>query len=272
MQFAAIVSQKDPAGMNIKEALMRLYAFEKTNEVFEKNPVYRFQNIKLYTAEKESILCEKIDEKIAADTFVFATKHKSQSGIPSLSVHGIGNWGKAEKEFGGKSKTLCISPADYLKEALRFLEENNTIKFDVVQECTHHGPFLEKKPVMFIEIGSTEKQWENKDAAEIIARAIVHLANIEPMVYKSAFGIGGLHTTPNFKKIMLKTDIALGHICPKYNLQNLDENMLVEAMRKIYPRAAELVILDWKGLGGHKDRIVKILENLKIQFAKTSSF
>jgi len=271
MQFAVIVSSKDPAGITIKESLMRLYEFEKTNEAFDKNHVYKFQNIKLYTAEKESILCENIDNKIEADIFIFATKHKSQSGIPSLSVHGIGNWGKADKEFGGKNKTLCISPANYLKEALIFLDKNNSIKFDVVQECTHHGPFM-KKPVMFIEIGSSEKQWKNKDAADIIAKVIVHLNSIEPMTCKIVIGIGGLHTTPNFKKIMLKTDIAVSHVCPKYQLQNLDEDLIISAVRSSYPGVAEMAILDWKGLGEYKEKITGMLKKLDLPFTKTSSF
>jgi len=271
MQFAVIVSSKDPAGITIKESLMRLYEFEKTKDIFDKSPVYKFQNIKLYTSAKESVLCENIDDKIKADIFVFATKHKSQSGIPSLSVHGIGNWGNADREHGGKDKTLCISPANYLKEALTFLEKNNAVKFDVVQECTHHGPFL-KKPVMFIEIGSSEKQWKNKDAADIIAKAIAHIEIVNPMMFKAAIGIGGLHTTPNFKKIMLKTDIALSHVCPKYNLQNLDEDLIISAMRSSYPGAAEMAILDWKGLGEFKEKITGMLKKLSIPFMKTSAF
>jgi D-aminoacyl-tRNA deacylase len=271
MNFAVIVSTRDLAGVTIKEALMRAYAFEETKQEFDSHPVYKFQNIKLFTTKKESVSCENIDKKIDADIYVFATRHQSQSGIPSLSVHGIGNWGRAEKEYGGKDKTLCISPANYLKEALIFLEKNNSIGFDIVQECTHHGPYLEK-PVMFIEIGSTLKQWGNKDAAEIIARAIVHMNMIEPLALKTAIGIGGLHTAPNFKKIMTKSDIAVSHICPKYNLENLNEDLIIDAMRKSYPATAEMAILDWKGLGEHKERIVNMLNNLKVQYIKTSSF
>lgn len=271
MNFAVIVSTKDLAGVTIKEALMRIFDFQETGDQFDGHPVYRFQNIKLFTTKTDSILCENIDKKIEADIYVFATKHRSQSGIPSLSVHGIGNWGIADKEYGGKNKTLCISPGNYLKEALNFLEKNNMSGFEVVQECTHHGPYIEK-PVMFIEIGSTEKQWDNKDAAETIARAIGHINMMEPMLCKNAIGIGGLHTTPNFKKIMVKTDIALSHVCPKYNLENLNEDLIIQAMKKSYPAMAEMAILDWKGLGEHKERITEMLKTLGIQFVKTSSF
>ena len=270
MRFAVIVSAKDPAGISIKEALMRRHDFKSAGKEFEGSNVYSFQNLSLYTTGAESIHCEDIDKKIDADIFVFATKHESRSGIPSLSAHAAGNWGN-DKSYGGKEKALCIAPADYLKSALIFLEENNKTDFEVVQECTHHGPYLEK-PVMFIEIGSSEKQWKNLDAAETIANAIVHIGIEQPQPVKTAFGIGGLHTTPSFRKIMLKTDIAVGHVCPKHNLENLDGNLMLEAVRKTAPAPADIVILDWKGLGREKERIVRLLNELKIPFSKTSAF
>ncbi len=270
MKFAVIVSPKDPAGITIKEALMRMYEFKDAEKEYDGHPVYEFQNIELYTTDTDSIHCEDIDNKINADMFIFATKHESKAGIPSLSVHTTGNWGKAEG-YGGKDRKLCVAPAGYLKEGLIFLENNNKVGFDVVQECTHHGPYLEK-PVMFIEIGGSEKQWKNKDAAEIIAAAIVHINMVEPRLFKTAMGIGGLHTTPNFRKIMLNTDVAIGHICPKYQLENLDGDIIVQAIKNTKPAAAEMAILDWKGLGQEKDRIVSLLQELGIPFTRTSAF
>ncbi|MBW3022712.1 D-tyrosyl-tRNA(Tyr) deacylase [Candidatus Woesearchaeota archaeon] len=269
MKIAIVVSEQDPAGINIKEELLRLFQFEMLNEKFEDSIVYEFnKNARLYTTKSDSIFCEDIDKEINADMFIFATKHKSQAGIPSLSVHAPGNWGEAE--MGGKNNSLCISPADYIKEALIHLEQYNELGYDVVQECTHHGPYLEK-PVMFIEIGSSEEQWTNKQAAQIIAKTIIALISTSPIIYRTAVGIGGLHTTPNFKKIVLRSDIAVGHVCPKYHLQDLTEEMVKKAVEKTEP-AAELIILDWKGLGEHKERIVKILEDLKLNFTRTSNF
>lgn len=271
MRFAVIVSTKDPAGLNIKEALMRIYDFQDAGKKFDNHPVYSYQDIMLYTTDTDTILCEDIDEKIDADIFIFATRHKSQSGIPSLSVHTTGNWGKADKDFGGKDKTLCVAPTDYLKQAIKYIEANNQTDFEVVQECTHHGPFI-KKPIMFIEIGSSEKQWGNIAAADTIAATIIHITISEPFRSKTAFGIGGLHTTPNFKKIMMKTDISVGHVCPKYMLENLDEEMIKKAIKNNHPNIADIIILDWKGLGTEKERIIKILKELDIPFTRTSEF
>ena len=38
--------------------------------------------------------------------------------------------------------------------------------FGVSLEATHHGPYL-RAPSLFIEIGSTEAEWERTDAAEV---------------------------------------------------------------------------------------------------------
>ncbi len=270
MKIAVISSKKDPAGMNIANSLRLLYLFKATNYKFEKEPIYELESTetKLYITETDSIHCENIDKKIEADLFIFATKHQSQAKIPSLSAHAPGNWGKAE--FGGKDRQLCIAPANYLKEAIIKLEELNNLGFEVVQECTHHGPYLEK-PVMFIEIGSSEEQWSNKEAGKIIAEVIYHLVTAEIPDYKTAFGIGGQHTTTNFKKIVLKTDIALGHACPKYNLENLDEEMLEQALTKS-TSSANIVILDWKGLKENKQKIVDMLKKQDIDYTRTDKF
>ncbi len=277
MKTAVIVSKKDIAGMNIKQALLDLFEFKKANETFEGNPVYEFNNVRLYTAEKESIFCENIDKEINADIFIFATKHQSKSGIKTFSCHSPGNWCAAEA--GGTDREICMAPAALLKEAFielnssskEFAEQNN---YDIVMECTHHGPRLEK-PVIFVEIGSTEKEWRDKEAANVIAKTIVNLTAKTIGIYAAAFGIGGQHTCSNFKKIQLETNIAVAHVCPKYALQDLDEEMLKQAINKTQPKS-EIIILDWKGLGSEKERIKKLIEEIAvgsgIEVKRTSGF
>jgi D-aminoacyl-tRNA deacylase len=262
---AIIVSEKDIAGLNIKENLLELFPF-KEQGVFETRPVYVLDNVKLYTVEQKSIYCEDIDKKIDADFFLFATKHQAKSGIPSLSVHTQGNWGKAE--FGGRDRQLCIAPANYLKTALFKLHELSVYNnYEIIQECTHHGPYLEK-PTMFIEIGSSEEQWKNPEQGRIIAKTIISLLTNPVEKSKVAFGIGGLHHTPNFKKVMRIHDIAFGHVCPKYNLQNLDKEMIHQAIAKTQ-EPLDYIILDWKGLGQEKQRILDLLKELNLEYKRT---
>ena len=240
MKYAVIASKQDQAGMNIAKHLKPL--IEKRND------------IKLFIREEESIHCENIDKEIEAEIFIFATKHASAAGTPALSVHFPGNFAKAE--MGGKSKTLCKTNASLEKEFYLKLKELH--EGEVTLEVTHHGPYLEK-PCIFIEIGSTEKEWTNEEYGEIIAQTIAEVTK-EVKQYKTLIGIGGGHYPRTFNKILERTEYAIGHICPKYQLENLDENLLKQMLDS---EEYEFVIVDWKGVGEHKEKIKLLLENVE---------
>ncbi len=270
MRFAVIVSKKDAAGLTIKDALLN-EGFARTEDSFEGSPVFeaKLENhqVNLYTAQRDSVHCENLDREIDADIFMFATKHQSAAGIHSFSVHPIGNFGKAE--FGGKDRTLCVSPAFYLKTGYQLLAKNNTLNHEIIQESTHHGPYMEK-PSMFIEIGSSHEEWTNPKAGRILGKTIIELISTPAKQYKAAFGIGGLHHSPNFRQMILESDISLAHLCPKHHLENLNEALILQAIEKSSPKC-ELVVLDWKGLGTHKERISCLLSTINIEVIKLKS-
>ncbi len=271
MNIAIIASSQDPAGVNIRNNLIELFDFEKVNERFGNNDIFQCDeikniNIRLYLANNDLIFSENIDRSIGADILVFASKHRSRENMPSFTVHPIGNWHKAD--FGGREKTLCLSSATLLKNL--FIEMNNNSKnsdFVITLEATHHGPCTER-PSIFIEIGSTEKEWNGKENGKIIAKTIIDSLKNQNNKYKIAFGIGGRHYCTNFNKIMLRTDIAVSHICPKHMLENLDEELIQEAIRKTAEKV-DFILLDWKGLGTEKQRIVEILKKLNVEFRRT---
>ncbi len=270
MEAAIIVSAGDPAGQTIKSVLQQM-SFSETAEQYDGYRILRRGNTKLYTTVKESIHFEECDT-ISADFLIFSTKHVSTKGVPSLCTHAIGNWGTAE--MGGREKTLGIAPAPYLKRALQLLEEKNLLGFDVFQEATHHGP-ASQKPILFIEIGSSQKEYENREAGFIIANTLLDILSFKPLAEKTAVGIGGLHHSPNFKKIQLNSNIAVGHICPKYNLPFLTKEMVVQAIDRTSPKA-ELIILDWKGLGENKERIKQLVDEVahekEVHIMRTQEF
>jgi D-aminoacyl-tRNA deacylase len=70
---------------------------------------------------------------------------------------------------------------------------------------------------------------------------------------------------------MLKSEFAAGHVCAKYNLENLNEALIKEAMEKTIPES-KFVLLDWKGLGKEKARILEILEKNNIEFQRSDKF
>ena len=269
-KIAIISSSKDMASVNIRNCLIELFEFNKAEEKFNNNPVYEFNKIqnkliKLYLTNNELIHSENIDRQISADIFIFASKHRSKENTKSFAVHSIGNWGKAE--LGGQEARLCNSSAVLMKNLFIELNENaKRTNYEVTMEATHHGPHVEK-PAVFVEIGSTEEEWNNKENGKIIAKTIMNGIGNENNNYKIAIGIGGPHYCNNFNKIILRTDIAISHVCPKYRLNYLSEEMIRQTIEKTKEKV-DFIILDWKGLGAEKERIVNILKNLNLEFKR----
>jgi len=280
MSIAIISSTNDKASTNIKNSLLGNFNFKEAEEKYGDNPIYsgiiEDKKIKVYTINSDLIHGENIDNGIDADLFLFISKHRAKEERKTLTVHPIGNFGKAE--FGGKEKSLCFVPSLLFKLIFNELAKNaaNSL-YEATVEATHHGPYLEK-PALFVEVGSTEKEWEDKNAAEIVAKSIInsikYYINAAQDINKNnkkintAFIIGGGHYNHAANKLMLKDGFAAGHICGKYNLENLNAALIKDAMEKIVPKAS-FVLLDWKGLGKEKQRVVRLLEENNIEHRKS---
>lgn len=264
MRYAVITSKKDEAGCNIRECLLELYPFKK------EAACHSLENISLYEVEIDSIYAENMDKQIDADFLIFATKHQSKAGTKSLSVHVPGNFGKAE--MGGREKTLCVAPASLLKAMFLELNENGKQiqDYEITLETVHHGPYLEK-PVMFIEIGSSANEWGVKGAGEIIARTIMAVLQNPVPEFKSVIAIGGPHYPREYNKFLLRTEYAIGQMCPEYQLPNLNEEMLKQMLEKNVEKP-EFALLDWKGLKGHKEIVKELLEKINFPYKKVQEF
>ena len=153
----------------------------------------------------------------------------------------------------------------FIKIGLNALKKSELKGFEVEIEATHHGPYLEK-PCLFIEIGSSEKEWGDEKAGEIIAKVILEIVKNKKR-FKSCIVLGGGHYNKVARKLMLDTEYAVGHICPKHSLENLDEELLKQMIKRS-DDTIELAVLDWKGLGKEKQRIISLLEKLEIKYIK----
>jgi D-aminoacyl-tRNA deacylase len=255
MKFSIIASEKDIAGMNIATTLREMFGSKIKN------------NVSLHIIKEETIFFNDAD-KLDADYLIFATRHQSKSGEKTLSMHFPGNFSRAE--YGGVDKHFCTSAVSLLKQAFINLNElGKDSGYNITLEATHHGPLL-KKPVMFIEIGSREEQWHDKKAAEIIAKTIMKtILEYEKKDYETAIGFGGLHYCHNFNEIELSKNIALSHICPKYHISNLDEEIILRMVSSSDSKVS-FALLDWKGIQSEdKQRLVGMLEKLGIAWKKT---
>jgi len=260
--FSIIVSKQDAAGMLMKELFVKEFDFSETNKKFDKNPVYSQGKFELITINKNQIFADYLNG-LETDFFVFASKHASKSGKPTLTAHGVGNWGP-DNTHGGKAFELVPTSAtlirNYLKE-LQKQKEEKKLDYDVIAEVTHHGPLLEK-PAVFIELGSSEQQWNDEAAARAIVETILNATNLKEKV-KAVIGVGGQHYQSEFTKLMLRSQYGFSHMCPKYNLQNFNAEMLQKAIEATCENIEEIVV-DFKGLGQEKERIMELLEKQEL--------
>lgn len=183
----------------------------------------------------------EVPTDFSTDALIVLSTHRSKTPGKMLTTHVPGNWGDAE--MGGNPKTLNIAPAALLKTMLVELKkEGDRIGWPVSLEADHHGP-VSKLPLIFVEIGNGEEQWQDAAAADAVARAVVSALSRKPAERKdAAFAVGGGHYPRTFTKLVLETDIAIGHILPKYSIEKLDEDLFRQAIEKNVEKVSRVIV------------------------------
>jgi len=269
-----IASDKDIASLNIKEQILNNYPFSKTEKTIEQNPIYTTdindKKVTLVTLKEESVNAQDLPDKIPnAKLIVFISRHSSQSGKPTLTVHAPGNFGEAE--LGGLPKTLSVAPAVAMQTALKALlhyKKTFCLGYEVSFECTHHGPSL-SVPTMFVELGSCSAQWSDLKAAEAVAHsAMSAIANFTATTNSAVLGIGGTHYNQRFTFMALVGEAAFGHMIPKYAVHLVDSKMISQCVEKTLEKVP-LAFLDWKGIRSEdKPNLLNALETAGLPFKK----
>ena len=250
MKICIVISHENYAGLNILESL-------KTHNLD------KFDTF-IHETKKSSIDCEDIDKEVEADVFVFATTHRSASGTNSLTTHFPGNW--LSNDLGGKEGTLNFSASRFMRDFYLELKRLNKLDYEVSLEADHHGPYL-SKPCIFIEIGSSEEQWKDSEAGKVIAETIFNVVSKGVSKRETVMVVGGGHYNQLAMKILDKTEYHIGHICAKHSLEGFNEDTFKQAIEKSMDPVS-LVVLDWKGLGQYKDKIIEFIENAGVKWVK----
>jgi D-aminoacyl-tRNA deacylase len=274
MTILIAASKKDAASLNIKKQILNHYNFSETAENFEGNPIYTAEingrKVKLVTLNEESVYAQNITDYFEnLELVVFISRHSSESGTPTLSVHTPGNLGAAD--LGGLLRRVSVSPANAMREALKALKQFKDelrLDYEVCYECTHHGPSL-NVPAMFVELGSSPKQWNDLMAAEAVAHAAMKaISTFGKAEAKAVLGIGGPHYNSKFTRIALENTIAFGHMIPKYAIPYTDTEILRQCVEKTLEKV-ECAILDWKGIKGeHKSKLIEMLNEVGLPVQK----
>ena len=267
-----VSSSKDLASLNIRNNLLAGYSFEKTLQKFHNNPVYlqkiKGNVVKLITIDHEAIYYHAITDHFEPQLIIYISRHSSKSGTPTLSVHTPGNLGEAQK--GGLAEKVSIAPANGMKAALLELgRQENALGLDyqVSYECTHHGPSLDV-PAMFVELGSSPKQWRDRKAAEAVAHAAMAATSNQLESSKVALGIGGPHYNAKFTSMALDGDSSFGHMIPKYAISQVGSDMIRQCIERTLEEVVT-IFLDWKGIrGADRSGLMKALDTVGTEVVK----
>jgi len=188
----------------------------------------------------------------AYDTIVFISYHESKKEIHSFCVHHTGNWNEA---WGGKPETLSIATPFLMKGAFLFLKEYADLP--VTMEVTHHGPTIDKR-VLFLEV---TRQAYTEKRADLLVETALRLPEEKGTI---AFGVGGNHYCAKFNKYE-EQECAFGHIIPKY--RQIKENTFLQAIKKNFPKEAELILIDKKGTNKEmREQVKSLAQKYNINF------
>jgi len=253
-----VAYEEDPAGHNMAKSIAR--------NLKKDGDVYRGKNFDLVIIPTPAISADWLEEKYHYDGFVFLSKHAAQSGELALTCHSTGNFSDAQ--FGGRRREVAIPHPHLQKSYMKLLWENRTkfSDFQVVIEATHHGPTALGKPAIFVEIGTTEKQWNDTALCSSVAEIVVQTLSEPIKTAPVAVCFGGTHYPDKFTKELISGKHALGTVVPKHALEFLDEKLFSHIMSR--NSAAKSALLDWAGLGKQKQKVLDLLNTTDLEVIK----
>jgi D-aminoacyl-tRNA deacylase len=286
--------------MNIRRNLLnpKIGSFKETKFTWHQNPVFElkkegltsnlseiFKDAQVYIGLTKDPLIFlndlKLEEsQIKPEFLIFASRHTSKTAQPAFLVHTTGNWSN-NADFGGDSRDLSFTSALLHKAGfLSFIEGDysptlSNFSYDI--EVTHHGPTRLEVPLIFMELGSSNTEWEIEKAGESIASVILNtIFKFLQLKHKNdqivGLGFGGTHYAPNFSRLIKTKNIAMSFICPKYYIQELDSEIIGKMIYNTTEKVDHFII-DWKGTNSEdKKHLIPLLEDFDISIKKTKDF
>lgn len=268
MNMMILFSENNLASMNIAKKLIANHGFVKKESASPEGTslgeammeTWEREGVQLIDTKAPTILDVPTDYD--TDCIIVLSTHKSKTPGKMLTAHVPGNWDKAD--MGGEPRTLNIAHGLMLKKLIKAVDEENRkqgLDWPVCLEADHHGPTCDV-PILFIEIGNDEGQWANERAANVVADAVASAIfdktqNTEP---ETVFAVGGGHYQRALTKLVIESDIAVGHMAPKYAIDAMDEDTFGQAVFKNVGEVRRVIILKDETNVAQKEKVKKFAE------------
>jgi len=295
-----LASSADAASLNMHEAMLRLGGWSKptaTGHGLLREHVTC--PVHLLLIEELHVMADGIDctheEAIGCtvDEVLILSRHVSATEIPALTLHAIGIPGETphgERGQAGGRKGSVVPPSPRFASLFRSMlslarSRELDEQFDLTLETTHHGPLLER-PTLYIEIGSTGREWGSTRAAELWAEVIsdnLGLSGNQPVKWVPGgdvmIGLGGGHYAPRHKAVLSDSELWVGHILANYALpfeEPADHGppggawrhsieVSIEATRVAFPGANLFAHLDRKSFKAwQRNAITELLDGMDV--------
>jgi D-aminoacyl-tRNA deacylase len=224
-----VESSQDPASENIGARLRELVDWDEKG-LFAGERILAHEDLRLLCIDEMHLEHDNLGQRLPPsladpDLVVFLSRHASESGKPTLSVHPIGNF--ADAPYGGEEASLVPTAPARMAGLFHQLRAEDTPGFEVTYEATHHGPYLEH-PTLYYELGSTEDEWRDEQAARWLAEALLAA---DPDPGRNVVWIGGGHYCPQLNDAVRETDLRPGHIMPGWAAsQDVPDEALLDAV------------------------------------------
>ncbi len=260
-RIALVYSKKDLAGTGIALHLKDILGFKEYSSLHNTS-ILRLEDIFLAGFDEDVLYFDFLDEVFDVEAYIVLSRHRSSARIKSLTVHHTGNPGP-RADAGGRPFELSIAYPPMAKKLLVLVKKHAdetklSEEYDVTLEVTHHGPTNPRKPLVFIEIGSSPEEWVDERARKLIAQVVAEAITTPLPKCIPATGFGGGHYARKHTKVMLETNYCLGHIFSKHAIQETKTEVIVQAFEKSLP-SSKAAIIEKKGV---KSRERKMIEEL----------
>lgn len=259
-----VANLADSASVNIRDHLLEGGEWIDTGSAFRGHPMHQRGYDMLVQVDGPTIHDEALSDDLVATGWPiaavwFLSRHRAESGQPSLTVHPIGNHGAAR--FGGMAKTLSpAAPRDMgaLLRRLKVHRGGTDMPHQVTYEATHHGPLM-AIPSLFVEIGSDDTWYTDRRSGQAVAAAVTDVldgAGAAGRDVPIAVGVGGGHYVPRQTDKALDGELDFGHFLPAYGVTE-------DAGPQVLGRCIDAtpgcrgVYMHKKGLKGWQRQIVK---------------
>jgi len=222
--LAVVVSRADRASEHIGEQLLALddwtdHEDETTPDAEGGGTVHRTDGVELRTFDELHIDAEGLAAPFDDPDLLFVVSRHSGDTGPLLTAHPTGNPGPAE--FGGDPESFARAAPNALAELLRAFDDHAPDGYGVAMECTHHGPTDLDVPSLFVELGSTDEQWDDPAGARAVARAVLDCRGVDAERDRQLVGFGGGHYARRFERVVRETDWAVGHVLADWALDDM---------------------------------------------------